>query len=87
MTDRSRHQDRIIRNYYRNRESIAEQRVQELITDIFLASGKKRDRCWEHLATHLRVLGMRDEQIDHLRSLDRPDVLARAVNRLLNKQA
>ncbi len=87
MTDRTPYQDRVIRNYYRNRETIAQQRVQELITDIFLASGKKRDRCWDHLESHLRVLGMHDDQIAHLRSLDQPDVLARAVNRLLKKQS
>lgn len=83
---RTPYQKRVIRDYYRNRDAIAERRVQELITDVFLAEGKKRVRCWDHLESHLKVLGMPAEQIAHLRKQDRPDVLARAVEKLLKKR-
>jgi hypothetical protein len=44
MAERSRYQEKIIKNYYQNRENIAVQRVQELITDLYLAEGKKREK-------------------------------------------
>jgi hypothetical protein len=44
MAKRSSHQDKIIRNYYQNRDAIALQRAQELVTELYLASGKKRVR-------------------------------------------
>jgi len=43
----SAHQQRIIRNYYRNLDSIRAQRLQELVTELWLAgTEKKRDRLW-----------------------------------------
>mgnify|MGYP006259288039 CR=1 FL=1 len=49
MAERSRYQEKIIKNYYQNRESIAIQRIQELITDLYLAEGKKREKVWNCL--------------------------------------
>lgn len=41
------HQQRIIRNYYRNLDQIRAQRLAELVTDLWLAeSEKKRERLW-----------------------------------------
>jgi hypothetical protein len=52
--DYSPHQQRIIRNYYRNREAIETQRLQELVTEIYLAgAGRKADRLWERVAALL----------------------------------
>ena len=44
MTNHTRHQEKIIRNYYDNRESIALQRVQEIITE--LSTSLDRDK-WD----------------------------------------
>ena len=41
------HQQRLIRNYYRNLDAIRAQRLQELVTELWLAgTEKKRDRLW-----------------------------------------
>ncbi|MFP6670264.1 MAG: hypothetical protein VB857_02520 [Pirellulaceae bacterium] len=53
MAERSSHQKKVIRNYYEQRDSIALQRAQELVTDLYLASGKGRQRHWKNLAIHL----------------------------------
>ena len=53
MAERSRYQEKIIKNYYQNRESIAIQRIQELITDLYLAEGKKREKVWKSLEGYL----------------------------------
>ena len=44
----SKHQQSLIRNFYRNREAIDTQRLQEIVTEIYLAGkGKKADRLWQ----------------------------------------
>ena len=43
----TRHQQSIIRNYYRNLDQIRAQRLQEIVTELWLAeTDKKRDRLW-----------------------------------------
>jgi hypothetical protein len=45
--ERTAHQQRIIRNYYKNLDAIRAQRLQELVTELWLAeTEKKRDRLW-----------------------------------------
>ncbi len=82
MADRSKHQQKVINNYYQNREGIALQRVQELVTELYLAEGKKRDRHWAHLAGHLEKLGVPKSQIDHLVAQDNPELVAKLVQKL-----
>jgi len=44
----SAYQKKLIQRYYDNRDAIDSQRLQELVTEIFLAGGtKKADRLWE----------------------------------------
>ena len=83
MAKRSSHQDKIIRNYYQNRDAIALQRAQELVTELYLASGKKRVRYWEQLKPHLAALNIAPETIEHLVQEDDPKLVAE----LLNKRA
>ena len=58
MSKRTSYQERAIKNYYNNREAIALQRVQELVTELYLTEGKKRDKHWQNLANHLEKLGI-----------------------------
>ena len=45
--ERTPHQQKIIRNYYRNLDAIRAQRLQELVGELWLAeTDKKRDRLW-----------------------------------------
>ncbi len=44
----SAYQKKLIKRYYENREAIDLQRLQELVTEIYLAQGgKKAERYWE----------------------------------------
>ncbi|MHC5009634.1 MAG: hypothetical protein ACYTG6_01650 [Planctomycetota bacterium] len=57
--DYTPHQQRIIRNYYRNLDAIRAQRLAELVTEIWLAeTDKKRDRLWARAAD---LLATRDD--------------------------
>jgi len=82
MAKRSRYQEKIIKNYYQNRDQIAVQRLQELVTELYLSEGKKRDRHWESIAKHLLHAGVKQEQIDHLVAQDNPELVAKLVEKL-----
>ena len=82
MTERSKYQQNVIRNYYDNRENIALQRAQELVTELYLSEGKKREKYWKSLGNHLLKLDVKQETIDHLISQDDPQLAARMVERL-----
>jgi hypothetical protein len=75
----SRYQQSAIKNYYRNREGIAIQRVQELVTELYLAEGKKRKKVWEQLRPHLQSLGLTEKQIEHLETEDKPEMVANLI--------
>ena len=82
MAERSKYQQKIIKNYYENREAISLQRLQELVTELYLTEGKKRDRHWKSLAGHLEKMGVKKEQIDHLIAQDDPELVAKIVAKL-----
>lgn len=83
MPKRSRYQEKIIKNYYKNRDAIAIQRVQEIITELYLSEGKKREKQWQNLATHLAKLGVEQSRIDRLIEKNDPALVASAVQKLL----
>ena len=85
MAERSKFQQKVIKNYYDNRDAIAIQRVQELVTELYLTEGKKRERHWKTLSTHLKALGVSDQQIQHLQEQDNPELVANLTQKLLNK--
>ena len=85
MKSYSKYQQNAIKNYYENRDAIALQRVQELVTELYLSEGKKRQRCWERLAGHLSKLGVKQAQIDHLTKQDNPELVANMVQKLMAK--
>ena len=85
MKTYSKHQQKIIKNYYDNRESISLQRAQELVTELYLSEGKKRQRCWDQLVGHLAKLGVPQSQIDHLVAKDNPELVAQRVQKLVTK--
>ena len=66
MAEYSKHQQNIIRNYYDNRESIALQKLQESVTELYLAEGKKRQTVWKRIIGHLEKLKISQAEIDNL---------------------
>lgn len=82
MPEYSKHQQNIIRNYYDNRETISLQRAQELVTELYLTDGKKRQKHWKSLEGHLLKLSVKQETIDHLIQQDDPQLAAQLIQRL-----
>jgi hypothetical protein len=86
MSNFSRYQQNIIRRYYDNREGIALQRAQELVTELYLTEGKKREKHWKSLAGHLESLGVKPAQIEHLIKQNNPELAAKCIQGLVEKQ-
>jgi hypothetical protein len=82
----SKHQQKIIKNYYDNRESISLQRLSELVTELYLAEGKGREKQWKYIVGALEKLAIPSDRIEHLRKQDNPALLAKLVEELMAKQ-
>jgi hypothetical protein len=83
----SKHQQNIIRNFYENRESISLQRLSELVTELYLAEGKNREKQWKYIIGALEKLKIPADRIEHLREQDNPALLAKLVEELMAKQS
>lgn len=79
MTKKSR-QQRIIRNYYENRDRIMIQNLGELVTELVIAeSPARRDQLWVRVEKALRNLNVKEEEIARLTGDRSPEKLARFV--------
>ena len=82
MAEYTKHQQNIIKNYYENRDAISLQRLQELVTDLYLAEGKKRQALWKRVVATMQKLEIPKDRIEHLVKQDRADLLAKLVQEL-----
>lgn len=82
LDDYTRHQQGIIKRYYRNQDAIKLQRLGELVSDLYLAEGKKRERVWKSIIKALEVLEVPVQRVQHLRQKDDAALLARLVKEI-----
>lgn len=85
MGRRRTYQERVIRDYYRHQSLIRLQRLEELVSELYLATGKQRQYLWRRAAQALAGLGVPQRRIEHLVSTDNPSFLAKLVRELLEK--
>jgi DNA polymerase III delta prime subunit len=83
MENYTRHQQSIIKNYYKNRDDVAFQRAQELLTELYLAEGKKREKVWESLFKNLERIGVPADQLEHLKAEKKPELIAALLEKKL----
>lgn len=86
MQDFSKNQQKIIKRYYENIDQISLQRLSELVADLYLADGKKRDKLWLTAAGCMEKLGVPAARIDHLLKEKKPELVANLVKELLAKE-
>lgn len=86
MAKHSAYQQRAIKNYYDNKDAIMLQRLGELVTDLYLAEGKKRETTWKRVESALQNLGVKQERIDHIHEADNPTLLANLLKELMAKE-
>jgi hypothetical protein len=80
MPEYSKHQKKIIERYYDQRDGIMLNKLQELVTELYLAdTAKKQDRLWERVRAALVNLKIGPTLIDHLVTRRDPAILARNI--------
>jgi hypothetical protein len=85
MSDFTPYQQKIIKRYYDNLDKVALQRLAELVSDLYLAEGKKRERVWKQALSCMQKLGVAQTRIDHLVKQGDPKLLANLVSELQNR--
>jgi hypothetical protein len=83
LDDYTRHQQGIIKRYYNNLDKIQTQRLSELVTELYLAEGKKRDKLWESAVAAMQKLKVPQARIEHLLAKKDPALLAKLVQELV----
>ena len=82
MSDFTPYQQKVIKRYYNNQDAIQRQRLAELVSELYLSTGKKRERVWAAAMTAMQKLGVPQSRIDHLRQQDKPELVAEVVKEL-----
>jgi hypothetical protein len=82
MPDYTPYQQKIIKRYYDNNDTIQRQRLAELVTELYLAEGKKKERVWKAIAAAMQKLGLSQDRIDHLIKQNNPSLIAEVVKEL-----
>ena len=78
---RTKYQEKIIKNYYRNQDAIALQKAMEQVSELYLTEGKKRAQVWQRLIANLEKVGIPADQVKHLQEQDDPALIAEALKK------
>lgn len=82
LDDYSKHQQGIIKRYYENYDKIQLQKLSELVTELYLAEGKKREKLWQSAAVAMRKLKIPEQRVEHLVAKKDLTLLANLVKEL-----
>lgn len=80
--DYTPHQQKIIRRYYQTEDARLRQRLPELVGELYLTDGKKRERLWQQVADILTKLGLSPQRVEHLCQQGKPELLAAVLKEL-----
>jgi hypothetical protein len=82
VKDYTPYQQKVIRRYYEHQPQILIERLANLVTDLYLAEGKKRERLWKSAAEAMQKLGVPQPRIDHVLKKNDPALVALVVKEL-----
>lgn len=82
MDNFSSHQQKIIKRYYNNLDTIQLQKLAETVTDLYLAEGKKVERLWKTAVAAMVKLEVPQQRIDILVKSQNLEQLAKLVKEL-----
>lgn len=82
MADRqyTAYQQKAIRSFYNNRDTSDQQRLGELVADLYLANEKKGAKLWVAAQEIMVRLGVPTSRIEHVMKSANPAILAEVVN-------
>ncbi len=84
--DYSPYQQKVIKRFYDNQNPIAHERLAELVGELYLSSGKKREKYWTIIVETMKKLEIPESRINHLREQDNPELVAQLVKELEAKK-
>lgn len=80
MAELSRHQKKIVDRYYTHRDTIMLTKLQELVTELYLAEAKGTHHAlWKRARTAMQNLGVKPSLMDHIIDQQSPEILARNI--------
>ena len=82
MREYTNYQRKVINRYYENRDQIDNQKLGEMVTNLYLAEGKKREKLWQSAEEAMRRLNVPESRIKHVIGPQDPAILAEVVNDL-----
>jgi hypothetical protein len=82
LDDYTPYQQKIIKRYYGNQDTLQRQRLAELVSELYLAEGKKKEKAWASAAQAMQKLGVPQPRIDHLVKQRNPALIADLVKEL-----
>ena len=82
MDNFSAHQQKIIKRYYNNLDTIQLQKLAETVTELYLAEGKKVERLWKTAIAAMQKLEVPQQRIDILVKSQNLEQLAKLVKEL-----
>lgn len=78
MPEMSNYQRRIVERYYDQRDTIMLNKLQELVTDLYLAdSDRRRDQLWKRVRAAMANLKVQPALAEHILARRDPQILAR----------
>ncbi len=76
----SHYQQKVIKHYYDNKDALMLQKLQELVTELYLAKNtKKEDKLWERVEKALYNLKVKRELNEHIMRKRSAELLAKHV--------
>jgi len=82
MDNFSAHQQKIIKRYYNNLDTIQLQKLAETVTDLYLAEGKKVEKLWKTAVGAMQKLEVPQQRIELLVKSQNLEQLAKLVKEL-----
>ena len=80
MADYSKYQQKVISNYYQNIDAISLQKLQELVTELYLCeTEKKTTQLWQRVEKAMTKMKIHPQIHEHIMSRKDVQVLARNV--------
>jgi len=84
--DRSNYQKQVVNDYYKNLDNIMLEKLQTLVTDLYLAdSQKKKDALWKKAEAAMQKLAVPNMIIKHIISKKNVEILAKNLQDWLKK--
>jgi hypothetical protein len=84
MENFTKHQQGIIKRYYQNLDQISWQKLSEVVGDLYLAEGKKREKLWQSAVGYMEKLEVPKDRIEHIIAKKDPSLLAKLVEELMS---